>query len=232
MQELEDKIRTHLLTKYPEEGCGIILNKQGKLEWLPCENVAENKEESFALDSSVYIKAHLLGDIYAIVHSHVNSSPDLSEADISASNFLGIKYIVYSIPEGEKREYTPKKAVQKLTGRTYEFGKNDCYTLVKDYYKQEKNITLPTMDFKDFWWENGLDYFNQYYKDFGFIEVTSPKPGDGIIFAVRSNVPNHCGIYLKEDLLLHHAENRLSCRESLYPFWIKNIVRYVRYANS
>ena len=88
------------------------------------------------------------------------------------------------------------------------------------------------MKFKDDWWEEGLNYFDDLFDRFGFIEVEEPQRGDIIIFKIYNNTPNHCGVYLEEDIFMHHAENRLSCRESLYPFWIKNILRYARYAKS
>ena len=61
---------------------------------------------------------------------------------------------------------------------------------------------------------------------------TVTAEGDVVIFKIRSHIPNHCGVYLEDDIFMHHAENRLSCRESLYPFWIRNISRYARYAKS
>ena len=85
MQPLEDReILIHLLDKYPEEACGIIQNKKGKLNWIPCENLAEDKETDFILDQAEYLKASLTGDIHAIVHSHPNASSELSERDKKA----------------------------------------------------------------------------------------------------------------------------------------------------
>lgn len=232
MQQLEDReILIHLVDKYPEEACGIIQNKKGKLNWIPCENLAEDKETDFILDQAEYLKASLTGDIHAIVHSHPNASSELSERDKKASDFLKVPYIVYSLPSGEKTIYNPKTG-QELLGREYKFGENDCFTLIRDYYKQELNIDIPSMLFEDDWWENGLNYFDDLFKDFGFIEVEEPEKNDIIVFSVRSNIPNHCGVYLGEGVFMHHAEHRLSCRESLYPFWIKNITRYCRYAKS
>ena len=46
----EDKeILKHLLDAYPEEGCGILQNKKGKLVWIPSTNEAENPEEELSL---------------------------------------------------------------------------------------------------------------------------------------------------------------------------------------
>jgi cell wall-associated NlpC family hydrolase len=223
----DDNIIRDLLGCYPEEGCGIILNKRGKLIWRLCKNISDDPENSFIIDPTEYIKASLEGDIYSIVHSHVDSSSEPGEKDIKTSNFLGIPYTIFSIPEGTKTVYTPKKISKPLLGREYCFGKTDCYSLVRDYYHTEFNITLPTIPFEDDWWDLGLNYFDDLFEKFGFIEVDTPQKGDGIIFKVYSGVPNHCGIYIGEGNFLHHAVNRLSCRESLYD-WKKFLVRYVR----
>lgn len=228
----EDSIYLDLMEVYPQEGCGLLVNKKGKIEWMSCRNTSDTPEESFHIDASDYIKARLQGDIYAIVHSHPDFSCEPSEADKKASDFLGIPYIVYSLPNFEKYEYIPKKLNNELLGRDYNFGTSDCYSLARDYYFQEFNINLPTIQFEDDWWEQGLDYFGDLFENFGFEEVEDPQIGDGILFKVFCNVENHCGIYLGEDIFLHHAVNRLSCRESLYPLWIKHKTRFIRYAKS
>ena len=104
----EGSILLYLQEKYPEEGCGIILNKKGKLEWMACENEAEDKENDFKISGKDYIKAQLQGDIYAIVHSHPDAPSEPSEADKSSSNFLGIPYIIYSVPSCQKTVYIPE----------------------------------------------------------------------------------------------------------------------------
>jgi len=225
----EDKeIVEYFIDCYPEEGCGILLNQRGKLKWVPCTNVAEDKENSFKIDPGEYIKASLSGEIYAIIHSHPDSTEGPSEKDIATSNFLNIPYIVFTIPELKKFTHVPKYKEAPLLGRTYEFGKNDCYSLVRDYYREKLGIILPSIEFEDDWWEKGLNYFDDLYESFGFIEVEEPEVHDVITFNVYSNIPNHCGIYLGEGLFLHHAENRLSCRESIYSGWNKYIKRYNR----
>ena len=227
----EDKeILKYFLDKYPEEACGILQNKKGKLIWIPSTNEADDKENHFIINSDDYLQASLTGDIYAVVHSHPDASAELSEADKKASDYLGVRYIVYSIPDGEKVEYIPKK--QSLLGRKYEFGKNDCYVLARDFYKEKFNINLPIIQFKDNWWDIGLNYFDDLFEEFGFVEVEEPQFGDLVFFKVFNHVPNHCGVYLEEDIFMHHAVDRLSCRESLYPLWIKKVSRYVRYAKS
>ena len=224
----DKEILKYLSEIYPEEGCGLLVNKKGKIYWVPCENVSENKKEDFIISAEDYIKASLSGDIYAIVHSHPDSSCEPSDYDKKTSDFLGIPFIIYSLPSFEKYEYTPKKLRNPLLGRDYSFGQSDCFSLVRDYYKQELNLDIPTILFEDDWWDKGLNYFDTLFESFGFVEVESPQKHDGIIFNVFCNVPNHCGIYLGEDIFLHHAINRLSCRESLHSGWGQHVTRYVR----
>ena len=230
MLSSEDKeIVNDLFEKYPEEGCGLLVNKRGKIVWIPCENVAEDKNEGFVISPSDYIKANLIGDLYAVVHSHPDASCEPSEKDKKTSDFLRIPYIIYSLPEVEKYVYTPKEIRTPLLGREYEFGVNDCWSLVRDYYKTELEIELPMLQFEDDWWEKGLNYFGDLYESFGFEKVETPEKHDGIMFQVMAQVPNHCGVYLGEGLFMHHAVNRLSCRESIYsPLWGKNITGYYR----
>ena len=59
--------------------------------------------------------------------------------------------------------------------------------------------------------------------DMGIIEKN-----DVLTFSVQSKVANHCGVYLGNDVFYHHAENRLSCRENLYPFWVQSIDKVYR----
>ena len=229
MLSSEDKIIINdLFEDYPEEGCGLLINKRGKIVWKKCKNVAENKLETFQISPDDYVSARLSGDIYAIVHSHPDFSCEPSESDKKASDHLGIPYIIYSLPEVEKYTYTPKKLENSLIGRDYEFGTNDCWSLVRDYYRKELDIELPMLEFEDDWWEKGLNYFKDLPDSFGFIKVEEPQKHDVIIFNVFSSVGNHCGVYLDDGIFLHHAENRLSCRESIYGIWGKYIMEYYR----
>lgn len=223
-----EEILEHLLNEYPKEGCGIILNRRGRKEWVPCTNVSDDPENSFEIDSREYLKASLQGDIYAIVHSHPDGSSEPSEHDRRACNFLGLPYYIFSLPDGEFTVCKPEVERAPLTGRDYEFGVQDCYSLVCDYY-EDLGITLPRMPFVDNFWEKGYNYFDDLQEEYGFVTVSSPQKHDLIFFNVMSSIPNHCGVYTGEDIFLHHAVDRLSCRESLHSFWGKYIKRFVRW---
>ena len=225
---IEEQIKKYFFEKYPEEGCGVLLNKKGVLQWIPCDNVAFDKLNSFKISGKDFVRLSLSGDIEAIVHSHPDESCEPSGSDISTSEHLKLPYHIYSIPEGKKYVYTPTTKVSTLLGRSYKFGEQDCWTLVRDYYLQTFNYKLPMIEFEEDFYETGLDYFANSIGPWGGEEVSTPKKGDIIFFKILNEIENHCGVYIGEGKYIHHMKDRLSCTESIYSGWAKYITRYIR----
>ena len=127
----------------------------------------------------------------------------------------------------------PIRETKSLVGRDYELGVNDCFSAITDYYKS-KDLTILKRPFhlpKDRWWIDGADYFTENnINTWGFNKVEGPmQEGDLLIFKIMAEVANHCGVYIGEDLFYHHAINRISCRENLFPQWKKYIIGVYRY---
>lgn len=232
MITLLDQIEQHLKEWYPKEGCGVIGVVRGELKWFPCDNIAEKGTE-FVIDSGQYITISQKCDIVGIVHSHPDASPEPSNFDIKYCNALGIPYYIFSYPEMDMFKLDPIRETKSLFGRDYELGVNDCFSAITDYYKS-KDLTILKRPFhlpKDRWWIDGADYFTENnINTWGFNKVEGPmQEGDLLIFKVMSEVSNHCGVYIGEDLFYHHAINRISCRENLFPQWKKYIIGVYRY---
>lgn len=224
-----DEIYEHFEKEYPREGCGVIGIVKGKKKWFPCENLAEG-EDSFILSSKDYFKVKQQADVLAIVHSHPDESNEPSEYDINCCNALGVPYYIFSFPEMDLNIVEPKKVFNPLIGREYQFGVTDCFEAMRDWLFQEGINIPPREPFEDYFYEKGLDYFSEEnIKNWNHKKVEAPQKNDVLIFQVNSEVPDHCGVYLGNDLMFHHAANRLSCRESMYPFWIKYLVGIYRY---
>jgi len=229
MIEFLDDIEEHFKKWYPKEGCGLLGVVKGKLKWFPCTNIADN-DDDFILDSKEFIDISHRSDIVAVVHSHPNSSPEPSKSDINYCNATNLVYYIFSYPSMEQYTLKPIKNKKSLYGREYKFGVNDCYEAIKDYYN---SISIPIRDralFEDNWWNRSLDYFTEeYIATWNFKKVADLQENDFLVFNIHSNIGNHCGVYLGNDIFYHHAENRLSCRENLYPFWKKYITGVYRY---
>lgn len=226
---LED-IKKHFESEYPREGCGVIGVVKGKKRWFPCKNVAEG-EDDFVMCSEDWFRVRQQADIIAIVHSHPDSSNEASQADINNCNALQIPYWIFSYPDMNVNIIEPETLQTTLIGREYEFGVRDCFEAARDWLIEKADITIPLRaPFEDDWWEKDLDYFTEErIKEWGLVKVNDAKEHDILVFQIEANVPNHCGVYLGNDIFFHHAVNRLSCRESLYPFWAKHIVGIYRY---
>lgn len=224
-----EEIHNHLEAEYPREACGVIGIVKGKKKYFPCENVAES-DEDFIMSSSDYFKIKKQADIFAIVHSHPNAECTPSINDINACNALGIPYYIFSYPEMDLHVQEPERNFNPLIGREYKFGTQDCFEAARDWLAS-KEIYIPARaPFEDDWWDKGLNYFTpEAIEKWGLTKVESPEPNDVLIFQVQHDVPDHCGIYLGNDIFFHHAENRLSCRDSIIPFWHKKIVGIYRY---
>ena len=225
------EIEEHFKKEYPREGCGVISVVKGKKKWFPCTNIAED-EEDFILDSQEYLKLKRTTDIIAIVHSHPDKSVEPSELDIKYCNAVGIPYHIYSYPEMELNILEPSTNTTELYGREYEFGVADCFEAAKDYLKTRDIFIPPRIPFEDDWWKKGLDYFTEeLLEEWGFkpLPLTDLQEDDVLIFNVNTEVGSHCGVYIGNDCFYHHAVNRLSCRENIYPFWHKYIEGAYRY---
>ena len=233
IQNFLTEIESHFAEEYPKEGCGLLGIKKGKAEWLPCKNIAE-VNENFIMDSSEYIKYKRTHDIVGVVHSHPDESPEPSIPDINQCNALGIPYYIFSYPDMQMAIVKPKKDLTELYGREYEFGVTDCFEAVRDYYLS-KDMYVPNRILWEKEWYNkdtGLDYFcPEIVKQWGGeeIDINDLKENDLLTFKIDSEVANHCGVFLGNDVFYHHATNRLSCRENLYPFWISYIDKAYRY---
>lgn len=224
-----DQIQKHFEEEYPREACGLVGVIKGKKRYFPCKNVAEN-DSDFVMCSVDYMKYKRQMDIIAIVHNHPDCDNIPSNSDINNCNALGIPYYIFSYPEMELNVLEPKIKVNPLLGREYSFGTADCFEAMRDWLASE-NINIPSRDlFEDDWWLKGLNYFTEEnIKNWRHTKVDTPRKNDVLIFQIDADVPNHCGVYLGDDIFFHHAVNRLSCRESLFPFWREHIVGIYRY---
>ena len=224
-------IEQHFKDEYPREGCGVISIVKGKKKWFPCTNIAEEGED-FIIDSQEYLKLKRTTDIVAIVHSHPDSTSEPSQPDIKYCNALGIPYHIYSYPGMELTILDPIRSTTDLYGREYEFGVRDCFEATKDYL-ESRDILIPSRDlFEDDWWKKDLDYFTEdVIAEWNHVAVplAELQENDVLIFNVNSEVGNHCGVYIGNECFYHHAEKRLSCRESIYPFWHKYLKGAYRY---
>ena len=212
------------------ETCGLLLSNN---TYYACKNIALNQEKEFTIDPIDYVKASSIGKIVCVLHSHTIFPERPSEQDIISCNSGKIPWIIYSILTKKLFLLNPEIYSVPLISREYVYGVFDCWTLVKDTYKQELGIDLIYYIDPDFeWYKNGKNYFEELIEEANFIEVkdNSIKKYDVILMqAPRSPVINHTGVYYGNNIILHHVIDSLSCREPYSGFWQKITKKRLRY---
>lgn len=125
------------------------------------------------------------------------------------------------------------KSYEHLIGLPYEWGVNDCYSLVRRFYNEVFDLNL--QDYirpKDFWQE-GIDLYGQNFRNEGFRAIDLPHhelmPGDGFLIAVGASFPTHAAVYVGGDKILHHFTNRLSACEPYKGIWRSGTVATLRH---
>ena len=127
-------MRTYAERAYPKETCGFILLHGSVVE---CENTS-NEPDTFVI--SPQDTADYLDDAKACWHSHAKYS-GFSPADIKACKALNLPYAVWNCGGSEAFWLDPTQEAG-LLGRPWNYGVYDCYSAVRDWYKQQLRVEL------------------------------------------------------------------------------------------
>jgi len=230
----KDAALVHAKDQDPKEAVGLLLNVKGKQRYYPCQNLAITNHQEFILNPEDYVKADNLGEIIGIFHSHPITPPTPSQADRISCEHSNLPWYIVNPKTEQWAELKPEGYKPELCGRPWVWGITDCWSLVRDWYKQEKGIELidydRSMTPQDFL-ENPL--FEKYAKDTGFRELGNdepPKVGDVLLMSIMHPTLNHVAIFLG-DMVLHHLADRLSCKEPYSEWLLKCTGKRYRYAS-
>jgi cell wall-associated NlpC family hydrolase len=88
--------------------------------------------------------------------------------------------------------------------------------LIRDYYKRNFDVYLPTNIQRNWeWWAQGENLYVDNAKDYSFEEVSDIQKHDVLIMKIGSSMPNHGAVYLGEGKILHHLAGRFSTTQDL-----------------
>ena len=209
---MKTKILNHAKKCGENECCGFVIDNK---IYMPCKNISPTPTETFEISPDDWIQAETIGEITAIVHSHPNGLPILSEADQIYQQQTAVDWWIVCDNQIHKFRF-----IQPLLGREFEHGKTDCLTIVRDAYMLA-GIDLPDYERADDWWHNGQNLYLDLLPKNGFERVNAEdiQEGDIILVCLGSETPNHAAVYIGNQYILHHCPDRLSKRDLYGGFW-------------
>lgn len=121
---------------------------------------------------------------------------------------------------------------QALLGQQWDYGKTDCYSLLREYYE------LLGIDLPDFPRPESLErtesIFFKHAKAIGFKPVLfeDRRNHDVLIMRLGTRNPMHAAIYVGRDKILHQRMNSLSALEPLSRYYRQSVAAVFRHAAS
>jgi proteasome lid subunit RPN8/RPN11 len=235
--EALETFKQHALRSYPAEACGVLCGAV----YVPCHNAAETPLRDFRISAKelAQIRAQH-GKVTAVLHSHpyqANAAPQHppewpSGADmenwiksrkpwgIAACDGEGVSKLLW-LDDGDP---------EPLIGREFVWGVNDCYSLIRDWYRQERGIKLK--NFARHWkfWERGAALYEDNFGAAGFVavEASQVQVGDVVLMRYGTRTSAHGGIVTGTDQLLHHLWHKQSGYDSLHK-WERLVTKYLHY---
>ncbi|CSQ39916.1 Tail assembly protein [Shigella sonnei] len=146
MTETESAILAHARRCAPAESCGFVVRTPEGERYFPCVNISGEPEAYFRMSPEDWLQAEMQGEIVALVHSHPGGLPWLSEADRRLQVQSDLPW--WLVCRGAIHKF---RCVPHLTGRRFEHGVTDCYTLFRDAYHLA-GIEMPDFHREDDWW--------------------------------------------------------------------------------
>jgi proteasome lid subunit RPN8/RPN11 len=229
-------VKRHAAEAYPLEACGIVVGG----EYVRCDNIHDNPKEHFLIDPAITAPLMADGSLQAVVHSHPDGPNYPTYDDVSGQLDTDIPWGICSVIGDTEKAIAPHDILWwgdslppvPLVGRQFIWGIFTCYQLYRDWWKRERGIVFPTWPMNpDF--HKSMNIFMDYREkvgltDMGKIAISDLQIGDMLLGKVRGSFPTHCGVFVGDDLMLHHPPTGISTTTELLRWWpyVETVFRY------
>ncbi|ECM3181152.1 phage tail protein [Salmonella enterica subsp. enterica serovar Newport] len=212
---INDDILAHARQCAPAESCGWVVRTEQGERYFPCENLSAEPTMYFRIAPEDYLQASAAGEVMALVHSHPGGKPYLSSGDRTLQLQTALPW--WLVCDDKIHKF---RCIPHLTGRPFEHGVYDCYTIFRDAFHLA-GIDLPDFHREEKWWDKGQNLYLDNLAANGFYQVSANdvQPGDVLICCFGSSVANHAAIYCGNGEILHQVQEQLSRREIYTEKW-------------
>nr|BAR20649.1 putative peptidase [uncultured Mediterranean phage uvMED] len=230
----KESFKTYAQEQTPNEACGLLAIIDGKETFWPCKNLAEGKHEFFMLDPDDWVECEDTGEVIGVIHSHPVGAAIASDADKASCEHIGFPYYIYSINQDHWTKIEPSGwKASSLIGRRFIWGKYDCWSIVTDWFKENKNIEIPywkrPKTLKEFSENPEFEYALPKLNFKKQEKTDNLKTGDVLLFTGAKQKLSHVAVYIGDMMILNHNFKALSCRQQLnlnYQKALKGVYRY------
>ncbi len=242
---LQDAMDAHALEAFPGEAFGAVFGSRDRPVYRPVAEVADNSRANFRVDEAALRRLEEThGALLAAVHTRSSTAAGNDDLDLSlfvptaaemrAQAALAAPFGVVVCDRSQCIDrfwFGDQCPPLPLLGRPFRHGVTDCYSLIRDYYRQERNVLLPDFPRDWNWWVEGLDLYRVGFGKAGFraIDAADSGIGDVVLFRVRSKVPNHAAVVQADGGMAHHPAS-LRPYDSLQASRCEPLERWRRFA--
>lgn len=225
-----------VLKRYPEEACGLIVSAK----YRACSNASKTPESDFYIQATELLHASSEGTIQAVLHSHPyhlaprDNKPAEWPSQADMTGWLADN-LPWGIVATDGSGCSPVMWMDDndrppLLDRDFIHGVNDCYSLIRDWFREERGVILKNFARGWDWWHQGDDLYSKNFESAGFKVITPQEAtiGDCVMYKIRSPVTNHAAVIVGPDTILHHYHGHKSClkKRSTYNASATHHVRY------
>lgn len=238
-----DAIVAHAEREFPRESCGLLLGDEDTLDYRAHANSSATPQTHFRI-AQQHIKV-AADRLCGIVHSHPAPAPPCpSAADMRQQIAFGVPWVIVPVgPGGDAGVpfcFGDGVPIPDLVGRGYRHGVTDCYAVIRDWYRVQRNLILDDVPRHWRWWEDSPhpDLYERGFAAAGFSEIPRAEAdvGDAVLIAFGARgVVSHAAVIVAPGVMLHHPSStqpydpaRLSRREPLAR-WREHIRRVLRH---
>lgn len=219
LSQLGEPLKQIAAQAAPREACGVITLTRQLVE------VMNRSGDPFATFNAgpLHELEDQAGEFVALWHTHPNDEAP-SPADLAGCRATYLPWVI----AGPTKLFVIYPDAKPYSGVDFEYGTEDCWTRVTDWFAQEMHVFLPWFDRPaDGWWETAgpspyVDNAEAYgFKVMPFKEcgLENLHVGDVILMKVAGKRTNHAAVYVGGGGMLHHLYGEISRVDQFCARW-------------